>query len=110
MLPLLAIDWDKVDGVLVAAGVLVAVYMAFRAIFPRIARATILRGAHLVDAEMERRARTIIDVIDRSAGLAIVLIGIVTILPELGVDITAIVTGLGVTGLALALGAQSLIR
>lgn len=110
MLPLLAIDWDKVDDILVAAGVLVAAYFVFRAIFPRIARAAILRGAHLVDAEMERRAQTIIDVIDRSAGLAIVLIGAVTILPELGVDITAIVTGLGVSGLALALGAQGVIR
>jgi small conductance mechanosensitive channel len=38
------------------------------------------------------------------------LIGAVTIMQEVGVDITAIVTGLGITGLALALGAQALVR
>ena len=110
MLPLLAIDWQRAGDILVAVGVLGAVYIVFRAIFPRIARAAILRGSHLVDDEMEKRARTIVDLIERSAGLAIVLIGVVTVLPELGVDITAIVTGLGITGLALALGAQTLVR
>jgi small conductance mechanosensitive channel len=34
----------------------------------------------------------------------------ITVLQEVDVDITAIVTGLGITGLALALGAQALVR
>src|SRR6266540_4160227 len=59
---------------------------------------------------MDKRADTIIHVVERTAGVAVLLIGIITILNEVGVNITAIVTGLGITGLALALGAQTLVR
>lgn len=110
MPPFLAIDWD--DGLAIAVIVLVLIVASviFRAIFPRVARAAILRGASTADEEMDKRADTIIHVVERSAGVAVLLIGIITILNELGVDITAIVTGLGITGLALALGAQTLVR
>ncbi|MDO8616597.1 MAG: mechanosensitive ion channel family protein [Dehalococcoidia bacterium] len=117
-MPLLTSDWDEFQDwltrsgkdILIIAGILLAAYVLFRALFPRVARAAIMRGGHPADDEMERRANTIIGVIDRTAGLAVLLIGLVTILPELGINITAIVTGLGVTGLALALGAQLLVR
>jgi small conductance mechanosensitive channel len=59
---------------------------------------------------MTKRADTIIGVVDRTAGIGVLLIGAITIMREVGVDITAIVTGLGITGLALALGAQALVR
>jgi len=111
-------DWDKFEDwltrtgadILIIVAVFVAVYVVFRAVFLRVARAAILRGASAPDAEMERRASTIIDVIDRSAGLAVVVVAAITVLQEVDVDITAIVTGLGITGLALALGAQALVR
>jgi small conductance mechanosensitive channel len=111
-------DWDKIEDwltrtgadILIIIAVFAAAYVVFRAVFPRVARAAILRGASAPDEEMERRASTIIDVIDRSAGLAVVLLAAITVLQEVDVDITAIVTGLGITGLALALGAQALVR
>ncbi len=118
MLTMLTSDWDEFENwlthsgkdILVIAASLFAVYALFRATFPRIAHAAMMRGAHPADEEMEKRARTIVGVIDRTAGVVVILIGVVTILPEVGVDITAIVTGLGITGLALALGAQTLVR
>ncbi|HEV8574817.1 MAG TPA: mechanosensitive ion channel family protein [Dehalococcoidia bacterium] len=110
----LALGWGDVedDGptVVLIIAILIVASAIFRAIFPRVARAAILRGASTPDEEMDKRADTIIHVIQRSAGVGVVLIGAITILREVGVDITAIVTGLGITGLALALGAQTLVR
>jgi small conductance mechanosensitive channel len=105
-------DWLTHSGkdIAIVLGVLFAVFMVFRLTFPRVARAAMMRGAHPADEEMEKRAGTIIGVIDRTAGIAVLLVAVVTVLPEIGVDITAIVTGLGITGLALALGAQALVR
>jgi small conductance mechanosensitive channel len=105
-------DWLDDSGPDVAAiiATLLIIFLAFRAVFPRIARAAIIRGAHPADEEIERRADTIIAVVQRTAGVVFIVIGAITILPEFGVNITAIVTGLGIAGLALALGTQALVR
>ena len=118
MTPLLQSDWDDLQHWLTHSGKDIAIiiaalfflFLVFRVTFPRVAFAAMMRGAHPADEEMEKRAHTIIQVVDRTAGVAIILIGVVTILPEIGVDITAVVTGLGISGLALALGAQALVR
>jgi len=112
--PFLAVGWDDVKdegpAILLIVGLLIVASALFRAIFPRVARTAILRGASAPDEEMDKRADTIIHVVQRTAGVAVLLIGLITILHEVGVDITAIVTGLGITGLALALGAQTLVK
>src|SRR5436309_11021819 len=112
--PFLAVGWydvkDEVPAILLIVAVLIVASATFRAIFPRVARTAILRGASAPDEEMDKRADTIIQVVQRTAGGAALLIGAITILHQIGVDITAIVTGLGITGLALALGAQTLVK
>jgi small conductance mechanosensitive channel len=116
--PVLATLWGEIEEWLDASGpdVLATVatvailFLVFRTVFPRVARAAIIRGAHPADEEIERRADTIISVIQRTAGIVFIVIGAITILPEFGVNITAIVTGLGIAGLALALGTQALVR
>jgi moderate conductance mechanosensitive channel len=114
MPPILAIEWqdiqDKGPPVLLIIAIVILVSAVFRAIFPRLARTAILRGASTPDDEMDQRADTIIHVVSRTAAVAILLIGLVAVLDEVGVDITAIVTGLGIAGLALALGTQALVR
>lgn len=114
MPPLLAIEWqdiqDKAPPILLVIAVVIVVSALFRAIFPRLARTAILRGASTPDEEMDQRADTIIHVVERTAAVAILLIGAIVILDEVGVDITALVTGLGIAGLALALGTQTLVR
>ncbi len=113
-LPLLISTWDEIEerapDVAFIIVVLLLAYALFRAIFPRVARTAMMRGGHPPDEEMAKRADTIIGVVDRTAGIGVMLIGAITIMREVGVDITAIVTGLGITGLALALGAQALVR
>jgi small conductance mechanosensitive channel len=111
---LLTSTWDEIKDrapdVAFIVAVLLLAYALFRAIFPRVARTAMMRGGHPPDEEMTKRADTIIGVVDRTAGIGVMLIGAITIMREVGVDITAIVTGLGITGLALALGAQALVR
>jgi moderate conductance mechanosensitive channel len=114
MLPLLALDWDDIerDGpkALLVIALLIVAYAVFRAFFPRVARAAILRGATAPDEEMDKRADTIIHVIERTAGFVVLLIAVVSLLDIIGVDVTTIIAGLGIGGLALALGAQALVR
>ncbi len=114
MLPLLTSTWDKIEDkapdVAFIIAVLLVAYAIFRTVFPRVARTAMMRGAHPPDEEMAKRADTIVGVVHRTTGIGVILIGAITIMREVGVDITAIVTGLGITGLALALGAQALVR
>jgi small conductance mechanosensitive channel len=105
-------EWLDASGpdVLAIVATLTILYLIFRAVFPNVARAAIIRGAHPADEEIERRADTIIAVVQRTAIVVFIIIGAITILPEFGVNITAIVTGLGIAGLALALGTQTLVK
>jgi small conductance mechanosensitive channel len=105
-------EWldDSGPDILITIAALAIAYFIFRRVFPPIARAAMIRGAHPADAEIERRADTIIAVVVRTAGIVFIVIGTVTVLAEFGVNITAIVTGLGIAGLAIALGTQALVK
>src|SRR5512134_3658998 len=106
LLPFLTSTWDQIEDkapdVAFIIVVLLVAYAIFRTIFPRAARTAMMRGAYPPDEEMAKRADTIVGVVHRTAGIGVILIGAITIMREMGVDITAIVTGLGITGLALA--------
>jgi len=58
----------------------------------------------------EKRLKTLEKVSYSIIKTLIWLIAVVTILPEFGVDITPLLAGIGVSGLALGLGARSLIQ
>ncbi len=73
------------------------------------ARATRLAGEDVV-GERARRARTLAGVLRRAAGALIYAVALTMVLRELGVDITPIVAGAGVVGVALGFGAQGLIE
>ena len=63
-----------------------------------------------VPSEAERRAKTIGNIIN-SLGLVLVLgVAFMMILSEFGMDITPIITGAGIAGLAVGFGAQNLVR
>ena len=116
-LPMLVSDWDEFQDwlsrsgkdILIIVALTVAAYVAFRMIFPPIARRAIL-GKAPQDPELIRRADTIVGVIMRTSAGVFFLVGLLTLLPEIGVDVTALLAGLGITGLAIALGAQALVR
>jgi len=60
--------------------------------------------------EAEKRAATIISVLQKITNLAIWLIALVMALTEMNFKIEPLLAGLGVAGLALGLGAQTLIK
>jgi small conductance mechanosensitive channel len=64
-----------------------------------------------IDAiEQLKRARTLGALVQRVLTIVVVSIGALTILRELRVDITPILTGAGIVGLAVGFGAQTLVR
>ncbi len=73
-------------------------------------RRTIESDGGVPPAELERRVRTIGRMIVRIGGAILLTIGILMALTEFGVEIGPAVAGLGVVGIAVGLGAQTLIR
>jgi small conductance mechanosensitive channel len=66
--------------------------------------------AVLPRAELERRVRTVGSLVVRIAGSVIVVIGALMALDLFGIDIGPAVAGLGVVGIAVGLGAQTLVK
>jgi moderate conductance mechanosensitive channel len=71
---------------------------------------TMKSHGHAPDIELEMRAATIMAVLAKLAALAIWLVALVMALNELTFNIQPLLAGLGVAGLALGLGAQTLIK
>jgi small conductance mechanosensitive channel len=60
--------------------------------------------------EVEMRAHTLVNVINSTAGVVLVLLGTVMILQVLGAPIAPVLAGVGIVGLAIGFGAQSLVK
>ncbi len=96
----------RIVGILVGAFVLL-----------RIINLAVIQMERLVDdedpdtmSEAEKRAKTIGKIVN-SAGLVIVLaVAAMMVLSEFGMNITPIITGAGIAGLAVGFGAQNLVR
>jgi len=116
--PFLIADWDEFEtwlehsgkDILLIAALAAAAYLLFHAIFPRLLRTAVLRGVARPDEETQKRIDTLVAVADRTVALVAFVLAAITILPEAGINITALVTGVGITGLAVALGTQALVR
>ncbi len=113
------IDWDRWSEAFWTHGlrvilVIVAIYVGLR-ILQRIIgpaiRATVsaqMEGEP--EVEVEKRVDTLSHVVYRTISTVAVLIGLLTILPELGINISALLAGAGLIGLAVGFGAQSLVK
>jgi len=62
------------------------------------------------EGEIKKRTDTLSSILVKIAGIIILVIAIIMILPEFGVDITALIAAVGVGGLAIAFAAQNLVR
>ncbi|MDZ4277700.1 MAG: mechanosensitive ion channel family protein [Dehalococcoidia bacterium] len=113
------IDWSRWSETVWTTGVrviviLVALYIALRIIervlHPAI-RATI--SAHMEDqpqVEIDKRVDTLSHVAYRTLSIVAVFIALMTILPEFGINVSALLAGFGIIGIAVGFGAQSLVR
>lgn len=115
--------WDFLDqmppwaATVARVGFLLGAAYVVTAIVRRVARAArssvltvMMRHAGGSPAELEKRANTIIGIASKTA--ISLLWGVVTVmtLKEVGFDITPILAGAGVLGLAVGFGAQNLVR
>jgi small conductance mechanosensitive channel len=68
------------------------------------------RGTGLDDLERAKRAQTISRILQKSLAIVVAVTAGLTILRELDIDITPVLTGAGIAGLAIGFGAQTLVR
>ena len=71
---------------------------------------TMSRGAGIDGAERTKRAQTIGRIVQKTLSIVITTMGVLMILRELDIDITPVLTGAGIAGLAVGFGAQTLVR
>ena len=80
-------------------------------LIPRIIEAAVLRSkAEQTEEELNKRAETLASVLTATAQVIIILVFAFMLLSELGLNITPILTGVGVVGIAIGFGAQSLVK
>jgi small conductance mechanosensitive channel len=103
----------RIAGILVAAmaaiaGLQVLARVGTRQLLERIGPETAARVGS--ERELERRVMTLERLLIRVVAIAVVVIAVLTILGQFGIDVGPAVAGLGVVGIAVGLGAQFLIR
>jgi len=106
-------DWSmsSVIRVIVIIAIAVAVYLICRPIIRSIIKRMVshqMTGEE--ETEIQQRIGTLSSVLVKIAGILILIIAVITILPEFGVNITSLIAAIGIGGLAIAFAAQNLIR
>ena len=106
-------DWLVTDG-LRAVVIIVVVFVllvAFRSVVPRFVDALVRRHLDGEPAEeAAKRVKTLANVFVRTGEIVLIVVGLLTVLPELGVNIGALLAGVGIVGIAVGFGAQTLVR
>ena len=106
-------DWLTGDGVRIAAivGVAVALDYALHRLIPRALRLTVerqMKGRE--DEEIQQRVDTLSSVFTAGGRVIIVLVTLLTLMPLAGISIGPLLAGVGILGLAVGFGAQSLVK
>jgi small conductance mechanosensitive channel len=113
------IDWDRVIDWLLTHGLRILLILALalvadlvlRVLVPRVIRPTVARQMRgKPGEEIEQRSHTLVAVLRGSGRFVLVVWALFTILPELGVNITPMLASVGIAGIALGFGAQSLVK
>ena len=87
-----------------------AVQVGVRGVIERRSAEAAAEGAAPPSIDLERRVNTIARLVVRIGGMIVVTIALLMALDEFGVEIGPAVAGLGVVGIAVGFGAQTLIR
>jgi small conductance mechanosensitive channel len=106
-------DWFMSTGirVIVIIAIAVAVYLICRPIIRSVIKRIVSnRMAGEDETDIQQRTDTLSSILVKIAGILILIIAVITILPEFGVNITTLIAAIGIGGLAIAFAAQSLVR
>jgi small-conductance mechanosensitive channel len=110
-----SVDWGSVLAVtLIVIAALVGIWLSRRAI-ALATRSVIAQhlgetGTLMTPAGLERRMKTLETLADRMVATVIAVIAVLMILSKFKVDIGPAIAGLGVVGIAVGFGAQTLVR
>jgi small conductance mechanosensitive channel len=89
----------------------VAIILGATLAIPKAIRTAVLRSrAEQTDEEINKRAETLSSVLTATVQVVVILVIGFMLLSELGINITPILTGVGVVGIAIGFGAQSLVK
>jgi small conductance mechanosensitive channel len=109
------VNWgDVVAATIIVVAALVGIWLSRRAI--RLATRSVIAqhlgeaGTLLSPEGLERRMKTLETLADRLAAVVIAVIALLMILSQFHVDIGPAIAGLGVVGIAVGFGAQTLVR
>ena len=113
------IDWERWSETIWTSGariivIVVVVYVALRilqrVIGPAIRAAISSQMVGQPQVEIDKRVDTLAHVVYRTLWIVGLVIGLLTILPEFGINTSALLAGAGLVGLAVGFGAQSLVK
>lgn len=106
------VPWAMTHGIRIVgilAGMFVLLWLA-RVAEKRIVRFLAARGGPGTAGERENRAKTLVSVFRNGASVIVIVGGILMIVSEFGINIVPLLGGAAVAGLAVAFGAQNLVR
>jgi len=113
------IDWERVTDWLLTHGLRILLVLALalvadivlRFVVPHIIRPAVGRQMEgKPEEEIGQRIRTLVAALRGSGRFVLVVWALFTILPELGINVTPILASVGIAGIALGFGAQSLVK
>lgn len=109
--PLLAEVFIRLSRIILLLAVAYAASFLLRRLVPRFIRAALHREQEeLGTEELNKREHTLIGVAQGSVGVLLTVTVALTVLAELQVDIAPALASLGVVGIAVGFGAQSLVK
>jgi small-conductance mechanosensitive channel len=106
-------EWLQVNGIKIAVIIILGFigFLLSKRLIPRLVRRTIvLRMRDKSEFVVKKRSQTISRVITNTIGVMLGLIVLFTILGQVGVNIGPALASLGILGLAISFGAQTLIK
>jgi len=106
-------DWFMDTGirVVVIVAVALAIFLICRPLIRSILTRTVARRmAGEDETEVRKRTDTLSSIVVKVVGILILVIAVITILPEFGVNIATLIAAIGIGGLAIAFAAQNLVR
>ncbi len=106
-------DWLITHGlkIVVILAVVLAVFVFLRIAVPPVIDAAVRRQMLGRPAEeTSKRSATLVNAFLRTAEVALAVVALLMVLPELSVNIGALLAGVGIAGIAIGFGAQTLVR
>ncbi len=106
-------DWLFSHGIKIAILTIIIVLLLLLPvlIIPRVIEKAVRNArAEQTEEELKKRSDTLVGVIVTTIQIVIIFMFILMLLTEIGINVTAILTGAGVIGLAIGFGAQSLVK